>query len=244
MGMSWAYGPSNEAESLKTLARALAGGANFWDTAEMDGPFTNEELLGKALKETNRQNVIVATKFAMRFENGVPVALDSSPAHIRTSVEGSLKRLGTDYIDLYYQHRLDPKTPIEETVGALAELVQAGKVRHIGLSEVGPGTIRRAHAVHPLTAIQSEYSLWERSVEEKILPALRELGIGFVAYSPVGRGFLTGTLKTADQLDANDWRRGLPRLSPENIQQNARLVDAIKEVAAENECTPAQVALA
>jgi aryl-alcohol dehydrogenase-like predicted oxidoreductase len=157
MGMSWAYGPTNESESLRTLARSLEIGVNFWDTAEMYGPFANEELLGKALKGV-RQKVVVATKFAMKFENGAPVGLDSSPAHIKWSIEGSLKRLGTDYIDLYYQHRLDPKTPIEDTVGALADLVQAGKVRYIGLSEVGPGTIRRAHAVHPVSALQSEYS--------------------------------------------------------------------------------------
>ena len=243
MGMSWAYGPTDEAESLRTLSRALELGVNFWDTAEMYGPFKNEELLGKALKGV-RQKVVVATKFAMKFENGVPVGLDSSPAHIKWSIEGSLKRLGTDYIDLYYQHRLDPKTPIEETVGALADLVKAGKVRYIGLSEVGPGTVRRAHAVHPVSALQSEYSLWERGVEDKILPVVRELGIGFVAYSPLGRGFLTGKLRGPEDLDAADWRRNLPRLQPENIAQNALLVEAIKGIASSSSCTPAQVALA
>ena len=204
MGMSWAYGPADEAESLRTLARAIELGVDFWDTAEMYGPFKNEELVGKALKGSNRQKVIVATKFAMKFENGVPVGLDSSPAHIKWSIEGSLKRLGTDYIDLYYQHRLDPKTPIEDTVGAMADLVKAGKVRYIGLSEVGPGTIRRAHAVHPVSALQTEYSLWERGIEDKILPALRKLGIGLVAYSPVGRGFLTGKIKGPEDLDPSD----------------------------------------
>jgi aryl-alcohol dehydrogenase-like predicted oxidoreductase len=210
----------------------------------MYGPFANEELLGKALKGSARQKVIVATKFAMRFENGVPVALDSSPAHIRWSIEGSLKRLGTDHIDLYYQHRLDPKTPIEDTVGALADLVKAGKVRYIGLSEVGPGTIRRAHGVHPVSALQTEYSLWERGLEEKILPSLRKLGIGLVAYSPVGRGFLTGKINGPQDLDPTDWRRNLPRLQPENLAQNAKLVEAVKQIASTNGCTPAQVALA
>ena len=243
MGMSWAYGPSDETESLRTLARALDISVNFWDTAEMYGPFRNEELLGKALRG-RRQDVIVATKFAMRFENDRPAGLDSSPAHIKWSIEGSLKRLGTDYIDLYYQHRLDPKTPIEETVGALADLVKAGKVRYIGLSEAGPGTIRRAHAVHPLSALRSEYSLWERGVEEKILPTLRSLGIGFVAYSPVGRGFLTGRIKGTEDLDPSDWRRALPRLQPENIQQNSAIVNAVKDVGSANRCTPAQLALA
>ena len=244
MGMSWAYGPTDETESLRTLARAVDLGVTFWDTAEMYGPFTNEELLGKAIKAASRQNLTIATKFEMKFENGVPVGLDSSPAHVKRSIEGSLKRLGTDYIDLYYQHRLDPKTPIEDTVGALADLVQAGKVRYIGLSEVGPGTIRRAHKIHPISALQSEYSLWERGVEEKILPALREMGIGFVAYSPVGRGFLTGKISRPEDLDQSDWRRALPRLQPENIANNAKLVESVKVIASKHRCTPAQVALA
>jgi len=190
MGMSWAYGAAaDESEAQSVLRRALALGVDFWDTAEMYGPFRNEELLGRALKSARRSEVVVATKFAWRFDaQGRPARLDSSPAHVREAVEGSLRRLGTDYIDLLYQHRLDPATPIEDTVGAMAELVRAGKVRYIGLSEVGPGTLRRAHAVHPVSVLQTEYSLWERGPEEKILPVCRELGIGFVAYSPLGAG--------------------------------------------------------
>jgi aryl-alcohol dehydrogenase-like predicted oxidoreductase len=245
MGMSAFYGRTDEAESLRVLDHALAIGVNFWDTAEMYGPFANEELLGRALKGKPRQSVIIATKFAYRFDaKGAPVVLDSSPAHIRRSIEGSLRRLGTDYIDLYYQHRLDPKTPIEETVGALADLVKAGKVRYIGLSEVGPGTIRRAHAVHPLTAVQSEYSLWERGVEAKVLPAVRRLGIGFVAYSPVGRGFLAGRFKSPDELDPTDWRRNNPRFQGENLAHNLALVEVVKRIASDNRVTPAQIALA
>jgi aryl-alcohol dehydrogenase-like predicted oxidoreductase len=187
----------------------------------------------------------IATKFAWRFnEKGQPIELDGSPAHIKKMIDGSLKRLGTDYIDLYYQHRLDPKTPIEDTVGAMADLVRMGKIRHIGLSEVGPGTIRRAHAVHPLTAVQSEYSLWERGVEEAVLPTLRELGIGFVAYSPLGRGFLAGRFKSVNDLEESDWRRNNPRFQAENFQHNMELVRIVKEIAAANDATPAQVALA
>ena len=245
MGMSWAYGPSDDAESIKVLHRALDLGVNFWDSAEMYGPFRNEELLGRALKGKRREKVIVATKFAMKFGPKEEVlGLDSSPAHIRESVEGSLKRLGTDYIDLYYQHRLDPKTPIEDTVGAMAELVRAGKVRYIGLSEVGPGTIRRAHAVHPLTAVQSEFSLWERGVTDKVLPALRELGIGFVAYSPMGRGFLTGKIEKLDDLSESDWRRNNPRFQGDNMEHNRQLVEIVKRIASENNVTAANVALA
>ncbi len=245
MGMSFAYGHPDDAESIRVLHRALDFGINFWDTAEMYGPFTNEALLGRALLEIPRDDVIIATKFAWEFgPNNEPVGLDSSPPHIRKSIEGSLKRLGTDYIDLYYQHRLDPNTPIEDTVGCLADLVKEGKVRFIGLSEVGPGTIRRAHAVHHLTAVQSEYSLWERGVEEKVLPALRGLGIGFVAYSPMGRGFLTGRIKTVDDLEKTDWRRSNPRFLPENMARNQKLVAMLKELATTYDVTPAQVALA
>ncbi len=245
MGMSWAYGPSNEPESVRVMSHAIELGVNFWDTAEMYGPFTNEELLGRVLKGQRRQNVIIATKFAFRFRpDGQMFELDSSPAHVKHTIDGSLRRLGTDYIDLYYQHRLDPKVPIEDTIGAMAELVAAGKVRYLGLSEVGPGTIRRAHAVHPLSAIQSEYSLWECDVEERVLPTLRELGIGFVAYSPVGRGFLTGRIKSIDDLAPLDWRRNQPRFQGDNFARNMRLVDEVKRIAAAQGATPAQVALA
>jgi aryl-alcohol dehydrogenase-like predicted oxidoreductase len=245
MGMSFAYGTTDDTESTRVLHRALELGINFWDTAEMYGPFKNEELIGRAIKGRPRDQVIIATKFAWRFgEKGQPVALDGSPAHIKKTVEGSLARLGTDYIDLYYQHRLDPNTPIEDTVGAMADLVRAGKVRYLGLSEVGPGTIRRAHAVHPITAVQSEYSLWERGVEAEVLPTLRALGIGFVPYSPIGRGFLSGRFKSVDDLEESDWRRRNPRFNAENFQHNLQLVDMVKEIATTNQATPAQVALA
>jgi aryl-alcohol dehydrogenase-like predicted oxidoreductase len=246
MGMSWAYGPADDAESIRVLHRALELGINFWDTAEMYGPFTNEVLLGRALKGKLRQNVIIATKkFAMRFgSKGEMMGLDSSPAHIRESIDGSLKRLNTDYIDLYYQHRLDPKTPIEDTVGALAGLVKAGKIRYIGLSEVGPEIIRRAHAVHPVTAVQMEYSIWERDIEEEVLPAMRQLRIGLVAYSPVGRGLLTGKFKTPDDLDPTDWRRSSPRFRADNFAHNLTLVETVKKIAAAAHATPAQIALA
>ena len=245
MGMSWAYGAADEAESIRVLHHALDIGVNFWDTAEMYGPFVNEELVGKAIKGRPRQDVIIATKFAMKFgPNREPIGLDSSPAHITWTVEGSLRRLGTDYIDLYYQHRLDPKTPIEETVGAMADLVKAGKVRYIGLSEVGPGTIRRAHATHPVTAVQSEYSLWTRVIEDKVLPAMRELGIGLVAYSPIGRGFLSGKIKSLDDLQESDWRRNNPRFQGDNFDHNFRLVRAVEQIAAKHGVTTAQVALA
>jgi aryl-alcohol dehydrogenase-like predicted oxidoreductase len=245
MGMSFAYGHPDDNESLRVLRRALELGISFWDTAELYGPFSNEELLGRLLKEVPRQRVTIATKFAWRFgPHGEQVALDGSPAHVRRSLEGSLKRLGTDHVDLYYQHRLDPKVPVEETVGALAELVREGKVRYIGLSEVGPGTVRRAHAVHPLSAVQCEYSLWERGVEEKLLPALRELGIGFVAYSPMGRGFLTGKIRRPEDLEASDWRRSNPRFQGENFEHNLRIVEMVRQMAAAHDATPAQVALA
>ncbi len=245
MGMSWAYGPADDQESLKVLAHAFEIGVNFWDTAEIYGPFLNEELLGKALKKVPRDQVIIATKFAFAFdEKGERVGLDSSPKHVKSTIEGSLKRLGTDYIDLYYQHRVDPRTPIEDTVGAMAELVKEGKVRHLGLSEASAATIRRAHQVHPITALQSEYSLWERGVEASILPTLKELGIGFVPYSPLGRGFLSGTIKKFEDLPADDWRRTNPRFSPENFQLNFELVKEVQVLAAKLEATPSQVALA
>jgi aryl-alcohol dehydrogenase-like predicted oxidoreductase len=245
MGMSFAYGHPDDAASLRVLRRALDLGISFWDTAELYGPFSNEELIGRMLKEVPRQRVTIATKFAWRFgPHGEQLALDSSPAQVRRSLEGSLRRLGTDHLDLYYQHRLDPAVPIEETVGALGDLVREGKVRFIGLSEVGPAIVRRAHAVHPLSVVQSEYSLWERGVEEKLLPVLRELGIGLVAYSPVGRGFLTGRIKSPEDLEASDWRRSNPRFQPENLAHNLSLVQAVQQIAAAHEATPAQVALA
>jgi aryl-alcohol dehydrogenase-like predicted oxidoreductase len=245
MGMSFAYGPADDAESIRVLSRSLELGINFWDTAEIYGPYKNEELLGRALKNISRRQVIIATKFAFKFSPaGERIGLDSSPAHIKETIEGSLKRLGTDYIDLYYQHRLDPNTPIEDTMGALTDLIKAGKIRYIGLSEVGPGTIRRAHAVYPLTVVQSEYSLWERGVEEKVLPTLRELGIGLVAYSPIGRGFLSGRFKSANDLVESDWRRNNPRFKEDNFNHNLELVSIIKEIAAVNNATPAQIALA
>jgi len=245
MGMSFAYGQPDDEASVQVLRRALDLGVNFWDTAELYGPFTNEELLGRLLKEVPRGRVTIATKFAWRFgPHGEQIALDSSPAQIRRSVEGSLRRLGTDYIDLYYQHRLDPATPIEETVGALADLVGEGKVRFIGLSEVGPGTVRRAHAVHPLSAVQSEYSLWERGVEAKLLPTLRELGIGFVAYSPMGRGALSGKIRSAEDLDSSDWRRKNPRFQADNLSHNLQFVSVLSGIAVAHDVTPAQLALA
>ncbi|HEY5513282.1 MAG TPA: aldo/keto reductase [Geomonas sp.] len=245
MGMSFAYGHPEDAASIRVLRHTLDLGINFWDTAEMYGPFSNEELLGRMLKEVPRQRLIIATKFAWRFgPHGEQLALDSSPAQIRRSLEGSLRRLGTDHIDLYYQHRLDPATPIEETVGALADLVGEGKIRFIGLSEVGPGTVRRAHAVHPLSAVQSEFSLWERGAEEKLLPTLRELGIGFVAYSPMGRGFLTGKIQSPEDLEPNDWRLRNPRFQADNLRHNLQLVSTLSGIAARHDATLAQLALA
>jgi aryl-alcohol dehydrogenase-like predicted oxidoreductase len=245
MGMSFAYGPADDAESIRVLSRSLELGINFWDTAEIYGPYKNEVLLGRALKNISRRQVIIATKFAFKISpTGERIGLDSSPAHTKETIEGSLKRLGTDYIDLYYQHRLDPNTPIEDTMGVLADLIKAGKIRYIGLSEVGPGTIRRAHAVYPLTAVQSEYSLWEKGVEEKVLPTLRELGIGLVAYSPIGRGFLSGRFKSVNDLEKSDWRRNNPRFQEDNFNHNLDLVKIIQEIAAANKATPAQIALA
>jgi aryl-alcohol dehydrogenase-like predicted oxidoreductase len=218
-------------------------GIDFWDTAESYGPFLNEELLGKALRG-RRNKVIVATKFAWKNGQASPENLDGSPQNGRQAVEGSLKRLGTDYIDLLYLHRLDPKVPIEETVGAMARLVQQGKVRYIGLSEVGPQTIRRAHAVHPLSALQSEYSLWETNLESKILPTLCELGIGLVPFSPVGRGFLTGEIKRYEDLPENDMRRNLPRYQGDNFSENMKLVTEVKKIAGAKKATATQIALA
>ena len=240
MGMSFAYGTGDERESLATIHRALDLGVTFLDTAEIYGPFTNEVLVGKAIAG-RRDEVVVATKFGFTF--GETRGLDGSPENVRRVAEASLARLGIDVIDLYYQHRRDPKVPIEETVGAMSELVEAGNVRYLGLSEVGVETLRRANAIHPISALQSEYSLWERGVEAEILPALRELGIGFVPYSPLGRGFLTGGLDVK-ALAADDFRKTNPRFSEENAKQNQRIVDTIATVAARHAATPAQIALA
>ena len=243
MGMSFAYGKPDMAECAKTLHRAIELGVDFFDTAEIYGPWTNEELLGRELAG-KRDKVLIATKFAFKISpKGERLGLDSSPENVKRAVEGSLKRLRTDRIDLLYQHRLDPNTPIEDTVGAMAELVKQGKVRFLGLSEVGAATIRKAHAVHPISAIQSEYSLWETTVEERVLPVLRELGIGFVPYSPVGRGFLTGQIKSMDDFAADDFRRMQPRFSGENFAKNLKLVDDVKKIASAHAATPAQVAL-
>jgi aryl-alcohol dehydrogenase-like predicted oxidoreductase len=246
MGMSSAYtgAGSDDAESIRTIHRAIDLGVTLIDTAEIYGPYTNEELVGRAL-EGRRDEVILATKFGLiSHAGGKPWALDSGPANIRTAVEGSLRRLGTDHIDLYYQHRVDPNVAIEDTVGALAELVVEGKVRHIGLSEAGPDTIRRAHAVHPVSALQSEYSLWTRDPEAKVLPVLRELGIGLVAYSPLGRGFLTGEIRSTDDFADDDSRKTNPRFMGENFQRNLGTVDEVRAIAAELGVTAGQVALA
>ncbi|MFD6988499.1 aldo/keto reductase [Streptomyces sp. NPDC059943] len=244
MGMSAFYtGAGREdAESIRTIHRALDLGVTHLDTAEVYGPYVNEELVGRAIKG-RRDEVVLATKFGLVSHTGRP-GPDSTPANVRAAVEGSLRRLGTGHIDLYYQHRVDPGTPIEETVGALSALVAAGKVRHIGLSEASAATIRRAHAVHPVSAVQSEYSLWTRDPEADVLPTLRELGIGLVPYSPLGHGFLTGDIRTLDGLDAADWRRTNPRFTGDNLTRNLRIVDGVSEIAADVGATPAQVALA
>jgi aryl-alcohol dehydrogenase-like predicted oxidoreductase len=235
---------TDDAESIRAIHRALDLGVTHIDTAEIYGPFHSEELVGRAIKD-RRDQVVVATKFGLvSHSGGGPGVIDSSPANIRAAVEGSLKRLGTDHIDLYYQHRVDPNTPIEETVGALAELVAEGKVRHIGLSEAGPDTIRRAHAVHPVAALQTEYSLWTRDPEAELLPLLRELRIGFVPYSPLGHGFLTGQIRSVADFADDDWRKTNPRFTGENFQRNLRIVDEVEAVAAEAGATPAQIALA
>jgi aryl-alcohol dehydrogenase-like predicted oxidoreductase len=247
MTMSGVYttgASTDDAESIRTIHRALDLGVTHIDTAEIYGPFHSEELVGRAIKD-RRDQVVVATKFGLvSHSGGGPGVIDSSPANIRAAVEGSLKRLGTDHIDLYYQHRVDPNTPIEETVGALAELVAEGKVRHIGLSEAGYDTIRRAHAVHPVAALQTEYSLWTRDPEAELLPLLRELRIGFVPYSPLGHGFLTGQIRSVADFADDDWRKTNPRFTGENFQRNLRIVDEVEAVAAEAGATPAQIALA
>ncbi|NGO46602.1 aldo/keto reductase [Streptomyces ureilyticus] len=244
MGMSAYYTGAGRdgAESIRTIRRAVDLGVTHLDTAEVYGPYVNEELLGRAIKG-RRDEVVLATKFGLVSHTGRP-GPDSTPANIHTAVDGSLRRLGTDRIDLYYQHRVDPNTPIEETVGALRDLVEAGKVLHIGLSEAAAATIRRAHAVHPVAAVQSEYSLWTRDPEAEVLPTLRELGIGLVPYAPLGHGFLTGDIRTLDGLDAADWRRSNPRFTGDNLTRNLRIVDQVREVADEVGATPAQVALA
>ncbi|MCX5286537.1 MULTISPECIES: aldo/keto reductase [unclassified Streptomyces] len=237
-------GALDDAESIRTIHRALDLGVTHIDTAEIYGPFHSEEIVGKAIKG-RRDDVVVATKFGLvSHAGGGPRVIDSSPGNVKTAVEGSLLRLGTDHIDLYYQHRVDPNTPIEETIDAPAELVAEGKVRHIGLSEAGPETIRRAHAVHPVAALQTEYSLWTRDVEAEILPLLRELGIGFVPYSPLGHGLLTGQIRTVDDFTDDDWRKTNPRFTGENFQRNLRIVDEVQAIGAEIGATPAQTALA
>ncbi len=245
MGMSEFYGATDETESIATLDRALELGINFFDTSDAYGPHKNEELLGKAFR-TRRDDVIIATKFAIRRDPSNPSvrSIDGRPEYVREACDGSLKRLGVDCIDLYYQHRVDSNVPIEDTVGAMGDLVRAGKVRYLGLSEAAPQTIRRAHAVHPISALQTEYSLWSRDPEDEILATVRELGIGFVAYSPLGRGFLTGQIKTIDDLAADDYRRFSPRFQGENFGKNLDLVARVTEIARLKGVTPGQLALA
>ncbi|AHG93064.1 NADP-dependent oxidoreductase domain protein (plasmid) [Gemmatirosa kalamazoonensis] len=250
MGMSQSYGPADEKESIATIHRAIDLGVDFFDTAEVYGPFANEELLGRAIAG-KRDRVVIATKFGWKIGPGTgsaldmkPVGLDSRPAHIREAVEGSLQRLRTDHIDLLYQHRVDPEVPIEDVVGTMADLVREGKARFLGLSEAGAATIRRAHAVHPISALQSEYSLWERNLEPEILPVLRDLGIGLVPFAPLGRGFLTGAVRRAEEYPEDDFRRGDPRYQGANFDANVRAAAAVREVAAGLGVTPAQVALA
>jgi aryl-alcohol dehydrogenase-like predicted oxidoreductase len=249
MGMSHAYGTAeerDERESIATIHRAVELGCTFLDTAEVYGPYVNEELLARALRELpgGRDRVIIATKFGFRIENGAMTGLDSRPEHVREAVEGSLRRLGTDRIDLLYQHRVDPAVPIEDVVGAMAELVREGKVRFLGLSEAGEQTIRRAHAVHPISALQSEYSLWERNLEPRILPLLRELGIGLVPFAPLGRGFLAGSVRRAEEYPEGDFRRGDARYQGENFDANLRAASAVRELAAGKGVAPGQIALA
>jgi aryl-alcohol dehydrogenase-like predicted oxidoreductase len=249
MGMSAFYGSADEDEAVKTIHRALELGINFLDTAQVYGPLTNELLVGRAVKD-RRDEYVIATKFNLRMDAADPGDMstvgrqDGSAEHVRSSIEGSLERLGTDYVDLYYQHRVDPNVPIEETVGALTELVEEGKIRHIGLSEAAPETLRRANAVHPITALQSEYSLWTREPEGEVLRTCRELGIGFVPYSPLGRGFLAGRFSSPEELDEDDFRRRGPRFTGENLAANRDLAAKVKEIAAEKGVTPAQLAIA
>jgi aryl-alcohol dehydrogenase-like predicted oxidoreductase len=247
MGMSAFYGATDEEESTRTIHRALDLGCNFLDTSDMYGPHTNERLVGAAIA-ARREEVFLATKFAIKLEpgpDGTPIrSIDGSPAYVHAACEASLQRLGVEHIDLYYQHRVDPNTPIEETVGAMAELVAQGKVRHLGLSEASAETIRRAHAVHPIAAVQSEYSLWTRELEEEILPTLEDLGIALVAYSPLGRGFLSGRFSSPEELDEGDFRRYGPRFTGENLRHNLALAETVKELAAEKDITAGQLALA
>jgi aryl-alcohol dehydrogenase-like predicted oxidoreductase len=246
MGMSAFYGSTDEGEALQTIRRALDLGCNFLDTSDMYGPHTNERLVGKAIA-SRRDEVFLATKFGIRLEHDgddLKRSIDGSPDYVRSACEASLERLGVDHIDLYYQHRVDPNTPIEETVGAMAELVEQGKVRYLGLSEAAAETIRRAHAVHPIAAVQTEFSLWTRDVEDEILPTLAELDIALVAYSPLGRGFLSGRFSSPDELDEGDFRRSGPRFTGENLQHNLELAARVKELAAEKGVTPGQLALA
>jgi aryl-alcohol dehydrogenase-like predicted oxidoreductase len=245
MGMSTAYGPADEEESLRVLRRYVEFGGNFLDTAEVYGPYKNEELLGRFLREVPRESIVVATKFGFRFDSNGIRSVDSTPGNVRRACDASLRRLGIETIDLFYQHRVDPNVPIEETVGAMAELVSAGKVLTLGLSEAGPQTLRRAAKVHPIAALQSEYSLWTRDVATNgVLVACRELGITFVPYSPLGRGFLTGAIQKLEDLDASDWRRTNPRFGEKALQENLKLVTTVKELAREKGVTPAQLALA
>jgi aryl-alcohol dehydrogenase-like predicted oxidoreductase len=258
MGMSQSYGPGDERESIATIHRAIELGVTLFDTAEVYGPFTNEELLGRALKG-KRDQVFIATKFGWRISSGAgggagsgrqesldikPIGLDSRPEHVREAVEGSLRRLQTDRIDLLYQHRVDPEVPIEEVVGVMSDLVREGKVRWLGLSEAGESNIRRAHAVHPISALQSEYSLWERNLEESIIPLIRELGIGLVPFSPLGRGFLTGAVRRAEEYPEDDYRRGDPRFQGENYEANMSAAQTVRDIAGRKGATPAQIALA
>lgn len=244
MGMSEFYGTGDETESIATIHRALELGVTFLDTADMYGPFTNEKLVGRAIAD-RRDQVVLATKFGNeRSEDGRFLGVNGKPEYVRQCCDASLQRLGVDYIDLYYQHRVDPTVPIEETIGAMAELVQQGKVRYLGMSEAAPATIRRAQTVHPISALQTEYSLWSRDPEDEILPTVRELGIGFVAYSPLGRGFLSGQIKSLDDLAPDDFRRHSPRLQGENFNKNLQLVERVQQIAAEKQVTPSQLALA
>jgi aryl-alcohol dehydrogenase-like predicted oxidoreductase len=245
MGMSDFYGQRDETESVATIHRALDLGVNFLDTADMYGPYTNEELVGKAIRG-RRDGIVIATKFGIvrNPSDASARGINGTPDYVRKACDASLRRLGIETIDLYYQHRVDPETPIEETVGAMAQLVKAGKVRYIGLSEASPETLRRASAVHPVAALQTEYSLWSRDPEDEILPTCRELGIGFVAYSPLGRGFLSGAIKSFDDLPADDYRRSSPRFQGENFKRNLMLVERVGEIAREKGCTPSQLALA